>query len=336
MIPGEQSGMRREAGSMRHKFLVRCADALFLSRPLLLIPVWGYCAFGYVAGSRWIARSPFAVCWNAPLSIFGWMIVFSLSVAAIYVLNQIADCDVDAANAGFPILAKGKIPIRLAWGTFVVLGLSSVLIPLVFRPILAIYSCLALAVGFVYSAKPIQLSGRPIGDFVANATGFGIIAFGAGWHLSGATLGARFLVASMPYFFLMCAGSISSTLPDYEGDRKFGKNTTAVWIGVRPAHVIACVFIAAGLVSALLARDWAAAVCAGVAVPFYVAFLIRNSVRTMESTYKVGGVILMLAAAFLFPLLVPVSLLCLAGTVGYFRMRFHVWYPSLVPASPER
>jgi 1,4-dihydroxy-2-naphthoate octaprenyltransferase len=172
-------------------------------------------------------------------------------------------------------------------------------------------------------------------DFLANAAGYGLVAFGAGWYLSGAAFGARFLAASIPYFLLMCAGSISSTLPDYEGDLRYGKNTTAVRFGTRKAHIAACVFIAAGLTCSLLVRDWAAAACAGIAVPLYVAHAVQNTVRSMEATYKIGGMLMMLAAAFLFPWLVPASLLSLAATVIYFRVRFHVSYPSLVPISPK-
>ncbi len=313
----------------------RCADAVFLSRPLLLIPVWGFCSFGYVAGLRCVRGVAFAFGWGAPFPKFGWMLVFSLSVAAVYVFNQITDRNVDAVNAGFPLLSKGNIPLRVAWASAALLALASVLIPLWTRPGVAVFSCLALAVGFAYSAKPVHLAGRPVWDFLANASGYGLIAFGAGWHLSGAAFGARFLASSLPYFLLMCAGSISSTLPDYEGDRRYGKNTTAVFLGVRKAHLVACVFIAAGLACSLLVRDWAAAACAGCAVPLYAAHAVRNTVRSMEATYKIGGMLMMVAAAVLVPWLVPASLVSLLATVMYFRLRFHVSYPSLVPIPPK-
>jgi 4-hydroxybenzoate polyprenyltransferase len=313
----------------------RLADAVFLSRPLLWIPVWGFCSFGYVAGLRYTSGAEFVLAWGTPFPVFGWMLVFSLSVAAVYVVNQIADRDVDTVNAGFSMLAKGNVPLGSAWTSAVSFALASVLVPLMTRPFLTVFSCLALAVGFCYSARPFRLAGRPVMDFLANAAGYGLIAFGAGWYLSGAAFGMRFFASSLPYFLLMCAGSISSTLPDYEGDLKYGKNTSAVCFGTRKAHVVACVFIAAGLVCSLLVRDWAAAACAGIAVPLYAAHAVRNTVRTMESTYKIGGMLMMLASAFLFPWLVPASLLSLIATVIYFRVRFHVSYPSLVPISSK-
>lgn len=320
---------------MRPLFLVRCADAVILSRPLLWIPVWGFSIFGYICGLRSLGRSSLWAAWTSPPSVPGWMFVFSFSVGAVYVYNQIADKEVDAVNSGFPLLARGNVPPWLAWITAAGLALASVLIPLGKRPLLSVFSLLALAVGFVYSAKPTHLSGRFIADFLTNAVGYALIAFGAGWYLTGAPFGIQFFLSSVPYFFLMCAGSISSTLPDYEGDRKCGKKTTAVTLGVGSAHKIASLFIAAGLLSSLLLRDWIAAACACAAVPFYCAFLVRNTVRTMEATYKIGGMILMLAAAVLYPYLAPASLLSLLVTMVYFRMRFHVRYPSLVPDQPK-
>ncbi len=322
---------------MKHPFFVRCADAVFLSRPLLWIPVWGFCVFGYLAGLRTTAGSYFISSgWHAPLQTCWWIFVFSFSVGAVYVFNQIADRAVDAENAGFPLLAKGNIPVRLAWVSFAALALASVLTPLAGRPGLAFFSLSALGVGFVYSSKPFCFSGRPVVDFLANAVGYGFIAFGAGWYLSGASFTGEFLIRSLPYFFLMCAGSISSTLPDSGGDRAHGKRTTAVWLGDVAAHRIACICILAGLASALVARDWAAATCAGCAVPLYLAHAMRNSAKSMEATYKIGGMILMVAAAVMFPMLVPASLVCLVATMAYFRLRFHVRYPSLVPDAPRR
>lgn len=321
--------------SMIRGLLLCCVDAIFLSRPLLLIPVWGFAVFGYVSGSRGMGCPSLFAGWHAPISVAWWIFVFSLSVGAVYVFNQVADREVDAANAGFPLLAKGNIPLWLAWIGIAAFSLASILVPLCRRPELAIFSVLAMLTGFLYSAKPFYFSGRPMLDFLANASGYGLVAFGTGWHLAGAYFGSAFLASCAPYFFLMCAGSISSTLPDYDGDRKHGKNTTAVWLGPILAHRIACSFIALGITIAIIVHDWPAALCAGIAAPFYVAHGVLHSKKTMEASYKIGGMILMLAAAALFPYLVPASILLLVATIVYFRLRFHVRYPSLVPDSPK-
>jgi 4-hydroxybenzoate polyprenyltransferase len=321
---------------MVFSFFRRSADAVFLSRPLLWIPVWGYCIFGYCSGLTFLHGFNLTAAWRLSLYPAVWMFVFSCSVGAVYVINQIADREVDAKNTGFPLLAKGGIPLWLARGTAGALAMASIFLPFFSRPIVSLFSVLSLTVGLVYSLKPTYLSGRFFLDFLSNAIGFAFIAFGVGWHLSGATFGPMFVFSCAPYFLLMCAGSISSTLPDIEGDRSCGKKTTAVTIGSRPAHVIASLFIVAGCVMAFFMHDWVAAFCAGVAVPLYIVHLIRNTVSSMEATYKIGGLAMMLAAAVIFPLLAPVSLAALIATIFYFRLRYHVKYPSLVPADSSR
>jgi 4-hydroxybenzoate polyprenyltransferase len=321
---------------MKVSLFFRIADAVFLARPLLWIPVWGYCAFGYFSGLSTVHGFHFTAAWKTPFTTAAWMLVFSCSVGAVYVINQIADKQVDAMNDGFPLLARGNIPLWLAWATAIILALASLLIPLEGRPAVSLFSAMALAVGIIYCIRPFYFSGRFVLDFLTNAAGFACIAFGVGWHLSGAAFGATFFISSAPYFLLMCAGSISSTLPDIEGDRKCGKNTTAVAIGVQGAHILASLFIVAGLAVSFFVHDWVALTCAGLAVPFYTTYLVRKTARTMESTYKIGGLIMMLAAAAVFPYLALASLLSLFATIAYFRLRFHVWYPSLVPAEQRK
>ena len=320
---------------MKQFFFYRVADAVFLARPLLWIPVWGYCAFGYFCGLSAVHGFHLTAAWKTPFAAAAWMLVFSCSVGAVYVVNQVADRLVDAMNAGFPLLARGNIPLWLAWATAIILALASLLIPLAGCPMLSLFSAMAIAVGIIYCIRPFYFSGRFVLDFLANAAGFACIAFGVGWHLSGAVFGAAFFISSAPYFLLMCAGSISSTLPDIEGDKKCGKKTTAVTMGLQSAHILASLFIVAGLVVSLILHDWVALTCAGLAVPFYSAYLIGKTVGAMESTYKIGGLIMMLAAAAVFPYLIVVSLLSLFATIVYFRLRFNVWYPSLVPAAKK-
>jgi hypothetical protein len=101
------------------------------------------------------------------------------------------------------------------------------------------------------------------------------------------------------------------------------------------AHHIAFGFVLLGIAAAVFVHDWPAAVCAGIAAPLYMAHSICKSAQTMEASYKIGGMILMLAAAVLFPYLVPASIMLLVATIVYFRLRFHVRYPSLVPDSSQ-
>jgi 4-hydroxybenzoate polyprenyltransferase len=311
-------------------------DAVFLCRPVLLIPVWSFCMFGYLSGLSSRNGFSLAAAWNAQPRIALWMVVFSLSVGSVYVLNQIVDRNVDALNAGFALLIKGKAPVWHAWITAGVLSVLSIAVPLVFIPCLAIFSCAGLVIGLLYCTKPSYFTGRPILDFLSNATGYGIVSFGAGWYLAGGAFGTGFAVSALPYFLMMCAGSISSTLPDFAGDKTGGKMTTAVFLGVMPSHCLATGILVAAAIESLAIGDYVAAVCSITSLPLYIIFFFfRRSRLAMEATYKGGYLICMFVSCIVYPFIFPAALLIFAATVLYFRLRYNVFYPSLLPVSSE-
>jgi 4-hydroxybenzoate polyprenyltransferase len=316
--------------------LLKIIDIFFLSRPLLLIPVWGFCIFGYYHGASFKNVPVNSLRSLNSFQLFLWFFIFSFSVASVYILNQLADQDVDAANKGLPLLAKRKVSVHAAWAASCVCAAIGVGVPLFRYPFLSLCSTFALILGTIYSFKPVRLSGRCFFDFLANAAGWGIIAFAAGWYMSGAPFsGPAFLKASAPYFFLMCAGSISSTIPDFEGDKKYGKNTTAVSLGILKAHGVAFLFICMTIVVSALSRDYIALTCAVSVFPLYALYYFKPDARIQEATYKIGGVLCMVLAAVLMPVLTLAAALVTALTFFYFRKRFHTTYPSLTPTDPN-
>ncbi|MDD5674010.1 MAG: UbiA family prenyltransferase [Chitinivibrionales bacterium] len=314
----------------------RALNYLFLTRPVVLIPVWGFCILGFI---RAFALAHHTALIAVPLQMqfpaLRWILIFSGAPAAVYVINQIADRLVDQANPGFPLLVKCKIG---AGESFAVAGLCAAIalaMPLVYhRPAIAFLSAIALALGVAYCLRPFYFSGRPCADFLANACGYGIVAFGAGWSLGGLPLGSiLFVKACAPYFLLMCAGSISSTIPDIGGDKACGKITTAVRFGARRAHLIALFCIVGALASALIAGDRLALLGACLAMPLYLAYAVRPNQLLMEATYKAGGAIIMLLAALFFPLFFVLGILVFLAAWLYFRYMHGVNYPSLLPAT---
>ena len=315
----------------------RFFDSIFLLRPVVIIPVWGFSLFGYYRGKQ-LGFSDIPAAWTHPVSThFFWIVVFSLSVGCVYVLNQIADFEVDKKNGGLPLVASGIVSRTHAWIVAVFSGCASIVLPLsAGHSTIAWLSGLTLIIGWMYSFKPFYFSGRAGLDFLANAFGFGIIAFGCGWHLAGGSIGTyHFATSALPYFFLMCAGSISSTLPDIAGDRETGKRTTAVRFGARSAHLIATGFMIATVVSGIAVQDRFILVSAGIALPLYFVYLIRPSRMFEEATYKIGGAACMTVAAVLSPIFVAAGVLTAGTTWMYFRYRHHVTYPSLVPLKHE-
>jgi 4-hydroxybenzoate polyprenyltransferase len=306
-------------------------DVIFVSRPVLLLPVWGFCAFGYVCA----AGGPSALLWQMEKWNGFWpMFVFSLSVGAVYSLNQLADRKVDGKNKGFALLAHGNIRESTAWISALSMAVTSAIGAFLILPEYMCFSLAALIIGILYSFKPFSLSGRPVADFLANAAGYGIIAFGAGWSAYGRTVAEPvFFLKAAPYFLLMCAGSICSTLPDYEGDRLHGKKTTAVVMGPGKAHLLAVGFIAAACIISCFSGDWIALASGLLALPVNILYVFVKKEALMEATYKATGAAAMLLASVVYPAIVAPSLVTFAATWLYFRLRHHVSYPTLVPVN---
>ncbi len=321
------------------KFILRGFDILFLSRPVVLIPVWGFSIFGYWRGISYGKPFDIRMLWGREyISALFYMIIFSLSVGTIYVLNQIADYKVDSENDGFPLLVKGNIQIKTAYLYSMLLAITSIVVPLITGYwILSIFSIIAIVIGVLYSFKPFYFSGRPFTDFITNAIGFGLIAFGVGWYLvpEGRIGDAIFVGAALPYFLMMCSGSICSTLPDYPGDKANKKNTTAVVFGIRIALIIAIIFDIAAVAYAYIVKDVIAFLCASVAFPIYILYSMIKSRMLMEATYKVRGGVGMLLAGVIYPVFILFAGITFAGTWVYFRLRHNVSYPSLVPVENE-
>jgi 4-hydroxybenzoate polyprenyltransferase len=310
-------------------------DGFFLTRPILWIPVWGFAVFGFVSQTR-VAQGSLSFTALTLLGVPAWMmlLLFSCSVGAVYVLNQLADTDADRANDGFTLLAHGRVPRGVAWAAAALCAAGSLLVPLLIgTPEASLFSLAALGIGLVYSLPPARFSGRPVLDFVSNAAGYGVVAFGFGWWLAGGACDMRLLQASAPYVLLVCGGSVSSTITDIDGDRAGGKRTTAVVLGPVAAHRLAAAFILISAPVSYVNHDIAALACGLLAIPAYLLHAVCGTRRTLEMTYKVGGAAMMLVAAVHDPALAGAGAGVLAATLMYFRLRFNVRYPSLMPAA---
>jgi len=309
------------------KKIVLMIDLFFLTRPVVLVPVWGFSAFGiYCFKSELFSSLGF--------SHYLLMALYSLSVASVYVINQMADYEVDKSNEGFPLLVRGNISMRAAGGCAVICAVLSIAGPVIMGNVsVALLSVIAIAAGYIYSCKPFSLSGRPFFDFLTNSFE-ALLAFCAGWCIVGGNLFHNQLyIAALPYVLLMCAGSISSTLPDMPGDRLHGKITTAVRFGAKKAHCIATAALMIAIPLSILNGDLMALICAAAVLPIYILYLIRANALTMELTYKAGGTITMIAAALAAPLIAAAGFFVFFITWIYFRKRHKVSYPSLVPDS---
>ena len=316
------------------KIIIKLLDLFFLMRPILFIPVWGFAYIGFFSSVK--TDSFFRTLFVQPenfLRSFILFSMFSLSVGAVNILNQIIDYEVDSKNEGFPLLVKSNISIKQASIFAAIISLLSIIIPIIMGDyFVAVGSFLAILIGLFYCLKPFYFTGRPFMDFVSNALGFGVVAFGVGWVVNGGGVDG-FVKSSFAYFLLMSAGSISSTLPDIKGDRAEGKITTAVFFGINRAHLIATLLIVLALIYSFTISDMLAVTSAVVSLPIYLLYILIKRESFMEATYKVGGGFLMVLIGLVYPYFLIPSIVVSLLTVIYFRVRFHVSYPSLMPTT---
>ncbi|MCL2182756.1 MAG: UbiA family prenyltransferase [Chitinispirillia bacterium] len=316
------------------KFLLLIIDLLFLTRPIIIVPVWAFCAFGIYSADKGL----FTHLWPDQYLL---ILLYSLAPAAVYIINQMADYEVDKANEGFPLLVRCNIPMKAAGIFAAVCALTSILgLMMMGYGTIAFLALIAIIAGCIYSCKPFSLSGRPFLDFLTNAFE-AFLAFAAGWCVSGASGCVRggelfrdapeLYIRALPYFLLMCSGSISSTLPDIRGDRAHGKITTAVRFGPKTAHCTALGCLLTVIpVSLLISNDYLALICALLVIPVYIPYLFNSKKSIyMELPHKAGGAVVMLAAATILPVLLPAGIAVYFMTWLYFRLRHKVSYPSL-------
>jgi 4-hydroxybenzoate polyprenyltransferase len=316
---------------MTKNILLRIGDYVFVLRPLILIPAWSFFLLGAAAGSD---RSLITgTRWSLP---DGFACLSAIMITA-YLLNQIFDQESDRRNDKCQYLTRGIFTVRtvvfMATCFFLVASYlfrsteSSQRAPLVF----------ALVLSLTYSLPPLRLVARPFADIVANAVGYGGIAYVIGYGaLSPLTIDT--VLRAAPYVFLVGATFLYTTILDVDGDRDSEKKTTTVYIGVKRSAELACYLAGAGLVWAFVISlraygDWLSAVLLAVAQIIFVlgALRLRRSDRTAEVSSNIvqaATVIVTIPAAIAWPayllLIVPLAVISRL----YYRARFNVDYPG--------
>jgi 4-hydroxybenzoate polyprenyltransferase len=324
-----------------NKLFGRLCDAIFITRPIILVPVWGYFLLGYYRASLAfhpaslvpvpLFRYDFPMLLSLPGHALLALVMLSCSVAATYILNQLVDIKTDLENGGLPLIAKAGVPLSLAHSENIVLTLIPIFYAFMQSRTAALFFLAALVINLAYNLKPLYFTGRPFLDFLSNALGFGMVAFGIGWiSANSEALGSplAFVVAALPYTLLMVSGSINSTFPDMEGDRRTGKITTMVYLGARRANLISLASVALALAIAIFNRDIIAAVTALVALPLFIKFQISGQRADGIRTFQIGGGFLMVMTIPVFPWFFLYGLITYLLTRLYFRLRHNVDYPE--------
>ncbi len=313
---------------------------MFVLRPTIMVPAWSFYALGiHLAPVR--TRTELFSALAQPAF---WCLTALL--ASAYVVNQIFDQTSDRLNGKGLFLTHGvfrtRTMIAIAWACFLTASWlfqkvdGAQRVPLIASMVLA----------FAYSLPPLRLCARPGLDMVANAVGYGGLAFATGAGGVSEYSMQAFLDA-YPWMLLVGATFLHTTILDVDGDAAAGKRTTTVAIGVQRSAQLATLFAIAAAVAegvAFLRHQGslvAALATTAAALVFVAANIViaraestepvaRAAARARASARVVQGVVALVAllASVRDPALLLLLVPLVVAARAYYRARFHMRYPG--------
>ena len=313
-------------------------DYLIVLRPTLLFPVWTLVLLGHYHGTAHTSHSlkfeflaaEIPIYLNLDARVWVTLCLYSMLASAGYIINQIADKETDLANDKLYLVADGYVKLPLIKLEAAVLFLVSIVWAVVwFHGRWAYLALIALStvLGVVYSVQPFRLKGKPILDLLANAIGYGGIAFLLGWAAT-AKLNAEALQRAIPYMFCVGAAFVNTTLPDLKGDLAHGDRTTGVLLGVRRACQLSLFLLVIAILSAWIVKDAIALISGLVSVPFFVYMNITPKRQAIILATRVGILVLSLVACILIPPYFILFGCALLFVRWYYSARFDIVYPG--------
>jgi 4-hydroxybenzoate polyprenyltransferase len=261
---------------------------------------------------------------------------FSLIVASIYVVNQIADIESDRINHKLFLLPHNIISIRTAWTLAIVCALSGMLISVHLGAVFIVLFALGLILGFLYDLPPFELKNHAWGGIIANSAGHGVLTFLVGWFLSKEAVPLTLsllktgLLSSAAAGFANGAVFLATTIPDAEGDARTGKKTFCVKYGEKTTARIAAIFCALALVCSFLIEynKWVMLIPSLVSFILFLTFTFSTKKEMAFQVFKWPVFLLSATVAVYIPEYALLIFATFFGSRIYYRNRFGIEYPT--------
>lgn len=302
-------------------------DFVFLTRPTLILPGWGFFILGYMHSLNLLNDIKPVIF--IPSGTRFWIAFISATFisAYIYVINQIFDRDSDRRNNKLFLISEGFISVKEASVFAIFLALTSFIMGLFVGKDYMTLLFVGFIVGTLYSIPPFRFKGKPFLDMLSNALGYAFLNLGAGFVVGGNGL-KDLLFISLPYFFAVCALYLNTTIPDIPGDKENNLITTGVLLGERITSFISTLFVFLALIFSF--RNPFMLVVSAVSLPFYtLAFLMGGKEFYAKLSYRVSGLAFTLLLIIKYPIFAIPSILTLISLRIYYSLRFGLNYPSL-------
>jgi 4-hydroxybenzoate polyprenyltransferase len=299
---------------------VKYFDYIFIARPVLMPPVWTIFLLGY-------QRAFFYSNQKNPL---GWVfLLVSLSIGAVYILNQIYDIESDRINKKLFFLAEGLVSSKSAWIETTLLFSISIISAFFISTQLGILFLIGFIFGILYSFPPSCFKNRPFWGFLSNSIGHGSLAFLLGWAVND-SVNAKAFIFTLPYLLAVGAVYLNTTLPDMEGDRKMGKMTLGVKYGIFTVSLISAILVSISVILALSLSDYPFFFAALLSLPFFVWSVWTKKTKMIILSVKSAVLFLSFVAVYYHPWYFLVLFLGFLGTRIYYKKRFGMVYPTFI------
>jgi 4-hydroxybenzoate polyprenyltransferase len=320
------------------KTVQKILDIFFLLRIPLLAPVWTILILGWITGNSQahLGGSFFHDRTTTESQMWIVLIGFSLIVASIYVMNQIADIESDRINHKLFLLPHGIISVKIAWILAVVCAVSGMLFSLFFGPILIVLFSISLLVGILYNLPPARLKNHAWGSVLANSLGHGMLTFLVGWYIAKfgsvldyATLKAG-LLSSIAPSLANGAVFLATTIPDEAGDKQTGKKTFCVQYGQKAtaiAAAIACLG-AFGFSFTMEFHFWVMMIPSAISLIFFAYLALSPRQELAFRSFKWPVFLLSAFVTMYMPVYGILILVTFFGSRAYYRRRFGIDYPT--------
>lgn len=211
-----------------------------------------------------------SVAWHSTGGFHPWLFLLTLLAAVLYhagmnVLNDYFDClnnsdNINSAGltpftGGSRFIQKGLMTTggTLALGVFLLSAGSAAGVYLAYKSsyLLLLIGFIGLFTGFFYSAPPLFLAGRGLGELTVGLD-FGILTVLGAYLVQTGSLSPEAFMASLPVSFFIAGLLYINQFPDFEADRTVGKRNLVVRLGLKRGRW-GIIFIAAGAYLSIIA-----------------------------------------------------------------------------------
>ena len=196
-----------------------------------------------------------ALAFKENVFVFSYFIVTLIGVAGLHLGANLINDYYDAGGSdpinlrltpfsgGSRVIQNGEITrgtVRAMASFFFAIGVFAGLwIVSKGRPLVLVIGLMGLAAGWIYSAPPLQLMSRGWGEGIIFLAFGPLVTLGTYYVMSGSLSGLAFLLGIPQGFFITGVIWINQ-FPDYEADRRAGKDNLVVRMGPKISRYLYC------------------------------------------------------------------------------------------------